>query len=392
MAPPPEGRRRRLRLALIAAGAIVVVALAIGALLSWHYSSAVVVPDHGWSSSVEVEAVTPRQIVLARSDDSAREGVYGLVWRGGHAILGPVIEADAETVTRRLRDVDGYLVPGVDADIDTDVFNGDPRTTLGLPFAQVGVVGELGRMPAWLIAPAGGPSGTWAIVVHGLNATPREGLRIVPPLRRLGITSLLITYREDLGAPSSPDGLHHLGQTEWHDLQAAARYALSHGARRLVLVGYSMGGEIVAQFMEKSPLAPQVGALVLDAPVLDWRAVLEHNASETGFPAVAANPLEWAIEARVGADWDSLDALAQPQAFHLPVLLFQGLEDELVPISTTNEFAAELPRHVTYYKVPKAGHTQAWNVAPALYDRRLEAFVHAHNPADGPNADAYRRE
>jgi pimeloyl-ACP methyl ester carboxylesterase len=386
LGPPSGGRGRGLRLAGIAAGALIVLALAAAALLSWHYSSAVVVPDHGWSASVDVRAVSPARIVLGRSDESERPGIYGLVWRGGNAIVGPVIDSAPATVTRRLTAVDGYLVPGVDADIDTDVFNGDPRTALGVRFARVAVNGELGRMPAWIVTPDGGPSRTWAIVVHGLNATPREGLRLVPPLRRLGITSMLISYREDLGAPQSPDGLHHLGQTEWHDLQAAARYALAHGARRLVLVGYSMGGEIVAQFMEKSTLAPRTAALVLDAPVLDWRAVLEHNATETGFPAVAATPLEWAIDARVDTDWDSLDALAQPESFQLPILLFQGREDELVPISSSDEFAAELGPHVTYYEVAKAGHTQAWNVDPGLYDRRLTAFLRAKGLAAASGA------
>ena len=62
--------------------------------------------------------------------------------------------------------------------------------------------------------------------MHGINGTPQVGLRLVPTLRRAGLPTLLITYREDLGAPPSPDGFHHMGLTEWRDLKAAARYAL----------------------------------------------------------------------------------------------------------------------------------------------------------------------
>lgn len=227
-------------------------------------------------------------------------------------------------------------------------------------------------MPAWLIP---GRSRTWAIVVHGHNGSPEEGLRIAPTLHRAGLPTLLMTYRDDLGAPESPDGYHHLGLTEWHDLGAAARYALAHGARHLLLVGYSMGGAIVAQFMERSPLAPRVAGLVLDAPALDWRAILESNATKMGLPSVAALPLEWMTGARIDVDWDSLDALAHSDDFHLPILLFHGGDDRLVPISTSENFAAALPRWVSFFQVPAAGHTEAWNVDPGLYDRRFEAFL-----------------
>jgi hypothetical protein len=227
-------------------------------------------------------------------------------------------------------------------------------------------------MPAWLIP---GRTHTWAIVVHGINGNREDNLRIVSTLHSAGSPVMLITYREDAGAPRSPDGLHHMGLTEWRDLQAAARYALAHGARHLVLIGYSMGGAIVAQFMERSPLAGRVSSIVLDAPALSWKAILSFNAKEDGFPSFAAAPIEWMIGARIDADWRSLDALDHTSSFHLPILLFHGTEDKLVPISLSDAFAKELPRWVTYYRVPRAGHVESWNVDPALYDQGLAAFL-----------------
>jgi alpha-beta hydrolase superfamily lysophospholipase len=381
------GRRRRWLWASIGLGGLVVVLIAVGALASRHFSSIVLVPDHSeWRAGVEIEALTPGRISLAHSDEADRPGIYGLEWSGGHAIVGPILSSGKETVTRRLSDVDGYLVPGTDAGFDSDVFAGSPHSALGVPSSTVEVKGELGQMPAWLVPAKAGRRGDWAIVVHGINGTPQEGLRLVPALRATGLTSLLITYRDDLGAPSSPDGLHHLGQTEWRDLEAAARYALDHGARRLVLVGYSMGGAVIAQFMENSHLAPKAAALVLDAPALDWRRILEFNATEMGLPASSALPLEWTIGARIDADWDSLDALQHPEDFQLPILLFNGTEDDVVPIEGSDEFAEELPGRVTYYRVPRAGHTQAWNVDPRLYEARLTRFLHHALAADSAKA------
>lgn len=367
----------RRRWAILAAVAVVVIAAAV-VVAGWHFSSAVLVPDRSdRPADATVESLSPGRVVLKRSADTERPGVYGLDWQAGHAIAGAVLTQDGDTVTRRLRAVDGYLAPGAKVVLDADVYAGDPSRALGLPSSTVAIPGELGPMPAWRIP---GRSRTWAIVVHGINGTPQIGLRIAPTLHRLGLPTLLITYREDLGAPPSPDGFHHMGLTEWRDLAAAARYALGHGARRLVLVGYSMGGAIVSQFMERSPLATRVAGLVLDAPVLDWKAVLAFHATEMGFPSFAALPVEWAVGARIDADWDSLDALQHPDDFQLPILLFHGTDDKVVPISISDEFAAELPRRVTYFRVPRAGHTEEWNVDPRLYEQRLGSFLNPMVP------------
>jgi len=369
---------------------IVVILVAIAAT-GWSFSSDVLVPNYSaWSDPIEVKAIGKHRIVLEKSTDTERPGYYGLGWEGGHAVLGPVVSRGDDSVTRQLSDVSGYLAPGIeDARLDTNTYAGNPRQALGLAYADVAVKGELGPMPAWLVP---GASSTWAVVVHGINDTPQVGLRIAPELHRLGLPTLLVTYREDQGAPKSPDGLHHMGLTEWKDLQAAARYALAHGAKRLVLIGYSMGGSLVTQFLEHSSLAPRTAAVVLDAPALDWKAILEFNAEEMGFPGFFALPVEWGIGARIDADWDALDAIRHTAKLHYPTLLFHGKEDQVVPIETSEEFAAKLPGSVTFYAVPKANHTQSWNVDPPLYDQRLRRFLLQNAPISAQVASRLRAQ
>ncbi len=355
-------------------GAVLTLLLAVVLLgLSWHFSSAVLVPDHrDLTPDVKVDAISASQVVLSRSEGTLLPGVYGMEWQGGHATLGRILGSSAHTVTRQLSDVRGYLQPGMKVALEKDVYSGDPGQTLGLPFAAVEVPSPVGPMPAWLI-PA--HSDTWAIVVHGINGDRQAGLNIAPTLHRAGLPTLLISYRGDLGAPAGPGGFHHMGLTEWRDLAAAATYALGHGARRLVLFGYSMGGAVVAQFMERSPLASRVAALVLDAPALDWKAILSFNARKLGLPGFAAAPVEWMIGARINADWNALDAVRHTADFHLPILLFHGTADKLVPISISDAFAKALPGWVTYYRVPIAGHVEAWNVDPGLYEQRVGALL-----------------
>ena len=373
---PPGSKRRRIWLWAGLSGLVVALAIVLGAAWAgWHYSDRVLVPDHsGWPADIEVLSVSPRQIELERTEDTERPGLYGLEWRGGHAIVGEVLDAGDDTVTRRLLEADGYLVAGREVALSTSVFTGNPREARGLPFQTVPVEGELGEMPAWLV-PARGNA--WAIFVHGINDDPEASLRLSPLIRRIGMPSLAITYREDLGAPESPDGYHHMGLTEWRDLEAAARYAIDRGAAELYLVGYSMGGAIITQFMQHSALASRVDALVLDAPALDWERIIEFNATEMGMPGFSSLPVRWAIGARIDADWESLDALRHTDDLELPILLFHGEEDDVVPIETSDELAEALPRWVTYYRVPRAGHTQAWNVEPRKYESRTEAFLDA---------------
>ncbi len=329
-------------------------------------------PDHSaWPAETTVEGVAPGRVTVSRAEVTERPGVYGLDWPTGHAVVGEVLSSNAQGVTRRLCTANSYLVAGMKVTYDHDAYVGTP-SSVGLAYTTVSYPDEVGPMPAWFVP---GRTHTWAIVVHGINGNLEGDLHLAPALHRAGLPALLIAYRGDQGAPAGPDGLHHMGLTEWRDLAAAARYALAHGARRLVLLGTSMGGAIVAQFMERSPLAAHVAGLVLDAPALSWKAVLSYNATEMGLPSVAALPVEWAIGARIDADWSSLDALQHPSAFHLPILLFHGTEDKVVPIATSDQFAKELPGWVTYYRVPRAGHAEAWNVDPALYEHRLTAFL-----------------
>jgi uncharacterized protein len=347
--------------------------LALGSFLSWHFSSKVLVPDYSsWSEEVNIEAIERGRIVLDRSETTMRPGYYGLIWPGGHAVVGPILSSSTDVVTRRLDDVRGYLEVGTEAGFEGYVYVGNPREATGLRFRTVGVPGRLGRMPAWLVP---GRTRTWAIVVHGHNGDRQIGLRIAPALHRAGLPTLLISYRNDPGAPTSPDSLYHLGLTEWQDVEAAARYALAHRAKRLVLIGYSMGGALIGRYMERSSLAEKTAALILDAPVTDWRETLAFNAREMGLPSIASLPLRWAVGARIDVDWEALDLESHLEDFDLPILLFHGTDDDLVPIKTSEDFARALPNWTTYFAVPEAGHVQSWNIAPALYEQRLRRFL-----------------
>lgn len=86
--------------------------------------------------------------------------------------------------------------------------------------------------------------------------------------------------------------------------------------------------------------------------------------------------MRWAIRARVHVSWSAVDEIAQAASFHVPILLFQGLADPLVPPASSREFAARVPGgQATVAGFANAGHIQSWNVDPSRYERLLAAFL-----------------
>jgi hypothetical protein len=76
------------------------------------------------------------------------------------------------------------------------------------------VPSRVGPLPAWRIS---GTDSTWAVFVHGRGATRAEVLRMLPAYRALGLPCLILSYRNDIGAPRVGDGSYRLGYTEWQD-------------------------------------------------------------------------------------------------------------------------------------------------------------------------------
>jgi pimeloyl-ACP methyl ester carboxylesterase len=233
----------------------------------------------------------------------------------------------------------------------------------------------LGGAPAWLVPGTGTAASTWVVAVHGHDVTREETLRALPTLHTAGVTALAITYRNDEGAPRSPDGHDHLGATEWHDVDSAVAYATTHGARRVLLYGWSMGGGMVLSEARLGAHRAAVAGVVLDAPALDWRSILDRQGGDRGLPLVETRLAEQLVEWRAGLDYGRYDQVAHAGALHVPVLLYVGAADDYVPTGPAYRLAKARPDIVQLVSVPGAGHTQAYNVDPAGYRVALTAFL-----------------
>ncbi|MFD6228481.1 alpha/beta hydrolase family protein [Streptomyces sp. NPDC060232] len=325
---------------------------------------------------LSVHSAGDGRIALTRSLASLRPGTYGLVAPGVHAVVGSVLQDadhDPDTVVRRLLAVThGRLDPGTRVTLTPQVHLGNPRTALGLDHADVDVPGELGALPAWFVPAA---RDTWVITVHGLGAGREYPMVVMPFLHRHRLPVLDLGYRGDLGAPESPDGLGHLGESEWRDLDAAIRYALRYGARRVILHGWSTGATMALRAVERSALADRVAGLVLDSPVLDWHTTLRALAAARRTPAPVLPLAVRAAESRAGLRADRLPPGADPAALRVPVLIFHGPDDALAPWEPSRRLAAARPDLITLHTVRQAGHGAMWNADPAGYEEALRRFL-----------------
>ncbi len=393
--------RRRWRRRLTATAAVLLVlGVAVLGGAGWYYAGEIhegaLAVDRSPRPAVDdtvVEAVDGDTAVLRHTGDAGdddplrRPETYGLVWDGGAGVVSGAPEPrDDGSVVRFLDVVDGEPpAPGTPADLRGDVWT-DPRAAQGVHFEDVDIPCLDGACPAWFV-PGEGP--TWMVFVHGKGGSRTEGLRALGPAVDAGLPSLLISYRNDEGAPEDPSGEYRYGDTEWRDLEAAVDFAVDGGAERVVLFGASMGGGIVAAFLERSDRADLVAGVVLDAPMLDLEATVDHGAAQRELPVIGALPdaltavAEWIAGRRFDLDWDAVDHLPADW-LEVPALVFHGTADATVPMSVTDEFAAGRPDRVQAVHVPGAGHVRSWNVDPRGYERRETAFLACVTAAEPP--------
>lgn len=386
----PDGRvLRRAAFALAAAGATTTLASAAGSLAAAAYfARRVLTPERQRPDDTEILAVRDGRVVLSATPETVVPGRYGL-WLGdgrGHVRIGDLIAADvtAGTVEREVLGVDfGELHPG-GARFNGYYFAGTPERALGLTTEAVDFVGELGRMPAWLVPAPAGRGTRWAILVHGRGARREEALRALPTLHAAGWTSLVPTYRNDEDVPAGPDGRYNLGLSEWRDLEAAVEYAVRSGAEEVVLVGWSMGGAIVLQFLDRSPMADVVSRVVLDGPVIDWGDVLDHHARLHRLPKGVGTLSRSMMGRRWGkrlvgvhesVDVAQTDWVGRADELRHPVLLIHSADDEFVPVGPSRQLARHRPDLVTFEEWRVARHCKEWNTDPERWERVLGEFL-----------------
>ncbi|WP_347813778.1 alpha/beta fold hydrolase [Allobranchiibius sp. GilTou38] len=365
--------------------------------LGGYFVRQILTPAKTVAEDETVLAVDADTITLRRTPASTSPGRYSLYWQSfsGHARIGQILHEDDESVTREVLAVDfGQPTPGP-ARLSS-YFYPAPSVEDGTQLEDMTYDGALGTMPGWVSEPAQPQDDVWAVLVHGRGAFRAEALRAVPLLHDLGLAILVPGYRNDVDTPPNADGRYHLGLSEWRDIEASLAYAVERGAQRIVLFGWSMGGAIVLQLLDQSAYADKVVGVVLDAPVVSWRQVIDSHAAAHRLPLA----LSHAAQRLVGQSWSKsfggvsmplsiphTDWIARADELRVPTLLIHSVDDDFVPYEPSRDLAEARPDVIQLETWHTALHCREWNVDPQRWRSVVETFVRTRVAESGRGAD-----
>lgn len=349
-------------------------------------------PARDWG--IWVKALARGRVVLTAAEPNQKlghPGTIGVYWENGYGRVGDVVAISGLEVTRSFSLVEGEPPPTCPegpleecdpVDLESYAYPNDP-SDVGLDFSNIEYRGPLGSMGGWVV-PAGSGS-RWAIHIHGWTAERREAIRALPPLHASGVTSMVIDYRNDPGAPADPSGHYRFGLSEWQDVEAAVGHAIDRGAREIILVGYSTGAAHAMSFLERSDLHERVIALVFDSPNIVLAETVRHGSHDLRFPRVRIRMSQlmiefgmWIADLRWDIDWENTNYVQRAESIiDVPTLVFHGTSDRGVPISESRQLEARLGDLIRLVETPAAGHVMSWNADPKRYEGYLSGFLSA---------------
>jgi dipeptidyl aminopeptidase/acylaminoacyl peptidase len=230
------------------------------------------------------------------------------------------------------------------------------------------------------------------ILVHGIPGNRSDSLviQLSADLVRHGFAVLAIDlrgYGESARAPLS------LGEFEQRDILGAVdflrsgplAYPLLGRTRVIGGWGLSLGG---ATLLLAAAQEPALRAVVTDSAFADATSVVRSRWEQQGVPSWLLPGALLAGRVLYGVDY----AQARPVAVVAriaprPILLIHGTADTSVPIANLDQLAAAAAQpanaHVQTWKVPDAGHAQAYWTAPTTYVQTVVAFYQSALGPDG---------
>lgn len=204
-----------------------------------------------------------------------------------------------------------------------------------------------GRLHAWLIP---GETGMpMVIFFHGNSANISSQIDILRYFNEMGFSVFTFDYRGF--------GQSHGQVTAEQDLYIDARSALAYlkargwSSSEMIYYGHSMGAAVSLQMGLESPPA----VVVLECPFTNMTDIAWHTA-----PITYALIGWWALDVR-------FDNITKIEKLSTPVVIFQGDQDQIVPVEMARRLYQQAREPKALYVIPGGGHTNLYQVGGKKY-------------------------
>lgn len=239
--------------------------------------------------------------------------------------------------------------------------------------------------------PTASQTDRYILFVHGYNYPWIGALKYLRMLLNLGFNVFVPDMQAQgesqgdyitFGALESDDCLEWLSQIQ--------KCAQTNGfdRARIGIMGESMGAVTALMSMAKVnfselPLENRPLFCIADCPFSDWDSqMVLQGQKRFGFNPSPLLPLvKSIIRRRAGADMDEVSAVKAAAAIKVPVLLFHGTADPLVPYTMSQEIAKANP-DITLCLIEGAKHMNCYTTNPEEYRRQIEALLEKVRFAD----------
>ena len=219
----------------------------------------------------------------------------------------------------------------------------------------------------WMIVEAPAAATDWVVVLHGHGSTgdqlyTRPDIRDtwLPALRQLnlGIVSPNLRGNAWMGPPAVAD------------LRSIIHWAKAQGAKRIILLGGSMGGTGVLIYTSLHP--EDVAAVVSLCPATHLSSYHAHVAAKAaGSPTIAQ--IVAALEAAYGgppesraAQYDAHSTSLNAAGLTMPIFIAHGDDDQTIPVTQAHRLLEALPAQSNheYIELPAGNHDAPLPLAP----------------------------